>query len=79
MGYKPVLTAQKTTMKMHCVAEECLASEYDNIFYNTNTTQMLNCGVVLFYESFFDMVAARKISDHIPIWAEFDFPAAGGS
>ena len=63
---------------MHCVAEVCLANEYDNIFYNTNTTQMLNCGVVLFYESFPDMVAARRISDHIPIWAEFDFSAAGG-
>jgi endonuclease/exonuclease/phosphatase family metal-dependent hydrolase len=77
MGYKPVFTAQKTTMKMHCVAEECLANEYDNIFYNTNTTQMLDSGVVLFYENFPDMVAARRISDHIPIWAEFDFPAAG--
>jgi len=78
MGYKPVLTDQKTSMKMNCVAGECLASEYDNIFYNSNTTQMLNSGVVLFYESFQDMGAARRISDHIPIWAEFDFPAAGG-
>jgi endonuclease/exonuclease/phosphatase family metal-dependent hydrolase len=79
IGYKPVLTAQKTTMKMHCVAGVCLANEYDNIFYNSNSTQMLNSGVVLFYEGFPDMVAARRISDHIPIWAEFDFPAAGGS
>jgi len=78
MGYKPVLTDQKTTMKMHCVAEECLANEYDNIFYNSNAAKILNSGVVLFYESFPDMVAARRISDHIPIWAEFDFPAAGG-
>ncbi len=75
MGYNPVFTAQKTTMKMECVAEECLASEYDNIFYNINNTEMLNCGVVLFYKTFPDMKAARQISDHIPVWAEFDFSA----
>ena len=77
MGYNPVFTGQKTTMKMKCVAEECLASEYDNIFYDSNTTEILNSGVVLFYESYPDMKAARRISDHIPIWAEFDFPASG--
>ena len=62
---------------MHCIADECLANEYDNIFYNSNAAKILNSGVVLFYESFPDMVAARRISDHIPIWAEIDFPAAG--
>jgi len=76
-GYKSAFYAQKTTMKMHCVAEECLANEYDNIFYNTNTTQILKHGIVPFYECFADMVAARRISDHIPIWAEFIFPSAG--
>ena len=33
IGYRPVFTGQKTTMKMEGVGEECLASEYDNIFY----------------------------------------------
>lgn len=72
IGYRPVFTGQKTTMKMECVGEECLASEYDNIFYNTNTTAILDYGVLLFFESFPDMKTARRISDHIPVWAQFD-------
>ena len=72
-GYLPVLQNQKTTMKMQCVEEECLASEYDNIFYNSNTVQLLGSGVVLIYKDFPDMKAVRRISDHIPVWAEFAF------
>ncbi|HSI69455.1 MAG TPA: endonuclease/exonuclease/phosphatase family protein [Gillisia sp.] len=77
MGYEPVFIGQKTTMKMKCVGGECLASEYDNIFYNTNSSTLLDFGVVLFYESYPDMKSARRISDHIPLWAEFDFVKDG--
>lgn len=73
MKYLPVFTNQKTTMKMKCVSNECLASEYDNIFYNSKKANLVNSGVVFFYKSFPDMVSARRISDHIPIWAEFEF------
>ena len=62
---------------MECIAEECLASEYDNIFFNTNKAELLTSGVVLIYKSFPDMKAVRRISDHVPVWAEFDFK--GGS
>ena len=71
MGYKPVFKNQKTTMKMECVGEECLASEYDNIFYNSNNITVAGSGVILFYKAYPDMVSARRISDHIPVWAEF--------
>ena len=70
MGYKPVFTNQKTTMKMECVGEECLASEYDNIFYNSNNITVAGSGVILFYKTYPDMVSARRISDHIPVWVE---------
>lgn len=75
IGYQPALVGQKTTIKMQCVGNDCLASELDNIFYNTFTTQMIDSGVIHFYKNFPDMEAARNISDHIPIWAEIDFPA----
>lgn len=74
LGYRPVLQNQKTTMKMECGGEECLASEYDNIFYNSNSLQLLSSGVVLIYKYFPDMKAVRRISDHLPVWAEFEFP-----
>ena len=76
MNYKPVFQGQKTTMKMKCVGAECLASEYDNIFYNSGKAEVLDYGVVLIYKSFPDMKAVRRISDHIPVWAEFDFTVA---
>ncbi|RKS53774.1 endonuclease/exonuclease/phosphatase family protein [Gillisia mitskevichiae] len=73
IGYLPLLENQKTTMKMECVGEECLASEYDNIFFNSKKINLLNFGVVLIYKSFPNMQAVRRISDHIPVWAEFEF------
>lgn len=75
IGYKPVFENQKTTMKMKCSGSECLASEYDNIFYNSHRVQVIQCGVMLFYESFPNLASARRISDHIPLWAEFIFPS----
>jgi endonuclease/exonuclease/phosphatase family metal-dependent hydrolase len=33
MGYKPVLTNQKTSLRHDCINCDCLASEFDNIFY----------------------------------------------
>ena len=79
MEYRPIFQGQKTSMKMKCVDDECLASEYDNIFYDSTKTEMLDSGVVLIYKNFPDMVAVRRISDHIPVWAEFDFIRRGGS
>ncbi len=73
IGYRSVIQNQRTTMKMNCVEGECLASEYDNMFYNSDEFELLNSGVVHFYTSFPDMVSARRISDHVPVWAELDF------
>lgn len=73
MGYLPVLTGQKTSLKQECFDDDCLASEYDNFFYNSNKVYNLNTGVIHFYKSFSDIKEARKISDHIPIYFQFSF------
>jgi deoxyribonuclease-1-like protein len=73
IGYRSVIQNQRTTMKMSCVEGECLASEYDNMFYNSDEFELLNAGVVHFYTNFSDMVTARRISDHVPVWAEIKF------
>lgn len=70
MGYKPIFENQKTSLKKECDYEDCLASEFDNIFYNTKIKK-LNSGVLHFYKNFNSLKEARKISDHIPIWFEF--------
>lgn len=71
MGYQSVLINQKTTLKKECKNGNCLASEFDNIFYNTMKIKILNSGILPFYKNFNSLQEARTISDHIPIWMEF--------
>ena len=71
MGYAPIFEKQKTTLKQKCQDDNCLASEFDNIFYKKNTVQYINSGVISFHKKFISLNEARKISDHIPIWFEF--------
>ena len=66
-----VFINKKTSLKKECVNGQCLASEFDNIFYKANTLKYINSGTVLFYTNYNSLQEARKISDHIPIWFEF--------
>lgn len=71
MGYKSIMVNQKTSLKKNCENDKCLASEFDNIFYNTSKITTLNFGIIPFYKNFNSLQEARVISDHIPIWFEF--------
>jgi endonuclease/exonuclease/phosphatase family metal-dependent hydrolase len=71
MGYRPIFTEQKTSLKMEPVNNECLASEFDNVFYNRAKVRFINSGVIKFYRSFNSLKNARTVSDHIPIWFQF--------
>lgn len=71
MGYTPVLIGQNTSLKMECVGNECLSSEFDNFFYHRNKIFMINRGIIPFYASFQSLNEARTISDHVPIFFEF--------
>lgn len=71
LGYKSMLENQKTSLKQKRKGNECLASEYDNLFYNTSKIKAKNAGVISFYKTFNSLQEARQISDHIPIWFEF--------
>ena len=73
MGYKNSLSNQKTSLKQKCIHQECLASEYDNMYYNSGKTKLKQAGIVPFYNQFVTNKEARKISDHIPIWSFFEF------
>ncbi|MFE3869467.1 endonuclease/exonuclease/phosphatase family protein [Flavobacterium sp. LS2P90] len=71
MGYHSILVNQKTSLKKECKNEKCLASEFDNIYYNASKINSINSGVISFYKNFNSLQEARRISDHIPIWLEF--------
>jgi len=70
-GYTSILQNQKTTLKRECKGTNCLASEFDNIFYQTNSIKYHASGIISFHTKFNSLAEARKISDHIPIWFEF--------
>ena len=71
MGYQSILENQKTSLKKECKNEKCLASEFDNMYYNDSKINSINSGIISFYKNFNSLQEARIISDHIPIWFEF--------
>jgi deoxyribonuclease-1-like protein len=70
MDYASVFENQKTTLKKECKNEECLASEFDNIWYNTSKIKISKFDAIHFYKDFKNLKLAGAISDHIPIWVE---------
>lgn len=71
MGYLPAFTNQKTSLKKECREDICLASEFDNIFFNSTKIKVLDAKANLFYSSFPNLAEARTVSDHIPITMTF--------
>lgn len=71
LNYKPILEQQKTSLRQECIQDDCLASEYDNIFYQSQKIRFIDARVIHFYTEFASLSAALKISDHIPIIFRF--------
>lgn len=71
MGFKSIFVNQKTSLKQECKNDNCLASEFDNIYYKSLKVITLNSGIIFFYKNFSSLKKARTISDHVPIWFEF--------
>ncbi len=72
IGYLPALIGQKTSLKKNCIESDCLAREFDNIFYNREKIVAISAGIIPFYKSFESLQTALMISDHVPIYFEFE-------
>lgn len=70
-GYTPIFVNQKTSLKNKCIGTDCLASEYDNIFYQPQKNHSIKGAVIPFYKSFSTIKEAKLISDHIPVYYQF--------
>lgn len=70
MGYTCAFVNQKTSLKKTCKTNNCLASEFDNIWYNSAKTTIKNEAIIPFYQSFNSLKEATTVSDHIPITIE---------
>lgn len=71
MGYQSALTGQKTSLKMECISDDCLASEFDNVFFNADKVIKKASGIIHFYKAFEDLKMARMVSDHVPVYFNF--------
>lgn len=71
MGYQSALSGQKTSLSQECFNNDCLASEFDNVFFNADKITKQASGVIHFYKPFVNLKEARMISDHIPVFFEF--------
>jgi len=70
-GYRPALVKQKTTLRQICMGTGCLASAFDNFYYNASKLRLKAAGVIHFYRLLSDIREARKISDHIPVFVVY--------
>jgi deoxyribonuclease-1-like protein len=71
LGYSATLLYNKTTLKQEVKNGESLASEFDNIFYDTNKVKAVRAGIVHFYKAFPTLKLARQLTDHVPVYLEF--------
>jgi deoxyribonuclease-1-like protein len=72
-GYNPIVREQKTTLKRGCRSKDCLASEYDNIFYPFSKMRSVKASVVHFQLLTGPSLQPEAISDHLPLVAWFVF------
>jgi deoxyribonuclease-1-like protein len=71
MNFLPAFKNQKTSLKRACKGNNCLASEFDNIWFNTSYIVLLESKAIHFYKDFINLDLANDISDHIPISISF--------
>lgn len=70
-GFKSALTNQKTTLKQKCSNGNYLSHAIDNIYYSNQITD-INSGVLDFVKNCENLTAARRISDHLPVFIAFN-------
>lgn len=71
IGYQSAFRNQKTSLKQECQENNCLASEFDNIWYKPATITTTTTEAIHFYTKFETLKKARAISDHLPIAITF--------
>lgn len=72
MGYQPLFVNQKTSLRRKCINNDCLASEFDNMYIMRSKCRVIQSGIDQFYEELDNFSDARAISDHVPVFAEIE-------
>lgn len=72
LGFKPVLWRQKTSLRRTCPSGDCLSSAFDNIWFQPSLLRLKHAGVDLFFQEFDSYSDALGISDHVPVFIDFE-------
>jgi endonuclease/exonuclease/phosphatase family metal-dependent hydrolase len=70
MGFKSAIKNTKTSMKRKCNKGEYMHKAIDNIFYNSKKVEKINSGIIDFIKNCENLLNARLISDHVPVYLE---------
>lgn len=71
-GFKNALNNQRTTLKMKCKDGDYLSHPIDNVYF-TPGIAMVRAGSVDIVETCDNLDRARALSDHLPVYIEFNF------
>ena len=71
-GYNFILSNQRTTLRTQVRDGRYLANPKDNILYQRNSFRKVDAGIVDTYQLTGSLDAARNLSDHVPVWVEFE-------
>lgn len=69
-GFKNALDNQRTTLKMKCNNGDYLSHPIDNIYFTSGIT-LSRAESVDFVKTCENLIRAREISDHLPVYMEF--------
>ena len=69
LGFESALKGQKTSLRNNCKNGDCLASIYDNIFYNKSYFVKVTSGIIPFYTDI-EWNKVKFVSDHVPVYLE---------
>ena len=75
-GFKSAIEDSKTTLKRKCAFGDYLSHEIDNIYY-AKEIKLKTSGVVDYIKTCENLKGARLISDHLPVFLEFNISQIG--
>lgn len=75
MGYAPILQNVRTTINKKRINPDgtYFGHPIDNIFYDINIFELIESARIDFVPSRGNLKKANMISDHLPVWGEFEF------
>lgn len=73
LGFASVLIEAPTTLKRKCKEDNYYNYAIDNIFYPSQGFSLVESGRVDFVGDCGNLEKARGISDHLPVYAEFEY------